>query len=1122
MTRAGQSQVFDRDRELTTLSSLVAGSGGAFALIEGPAGIGKTTLLHQVRQAHGTARDLRARGGELEREFAFGVVRQAFEPVLRDAELRERCLTGAASLAARALGLESTGTVTAADLGQSLHGLYWACSNLADEQPLLILVDDLQWSDEESLRWLHFLARRIRDLPVMLIGAIRTGEPDAPDELLELLRSEADEIILPAPLTDTSTAALIEATLPGRPSPRFTRACHEITGGNPFYLREILEAARARGMTPDDRSAAALSALGPRRIASGIASRVARCGPDAVSFTRALATLGIDPPLALVAELGDLSAQRASAIGTQLAELAILRRPPNLDFIHPVVRSAVEAGIPADERSELHSRSAQLLEARGEAPDRVAAHLLQTLPSGDPHVVDVLRRAGTEALRLGAVERAERMLRRALEEPPEDEVRGAILGELAFVVLGHDLWASCRLRLQALRYLRDSVARAETLKELLVIYSQVEPEVSAEDRAEAIDLLRRILAELDGKPKDVVLSLEFDLLHWEGYRRGHQADRAEELFAKVDELPETWWTWTLRDARGVASHWGRREATAAQVAEDYRVYFAHEAASPKGPADLGLIAVMRFCDCDRPDLAEEILAWCRELQAARGLSGARDPVIVTEAVVAMQARGQARRADELLAGVGDDPLFEADFFVQNALKAWVAIERDGLEAAATELRRLGVPLQGDLSVREDGGSPALFHLINRGLLRLASDEVEAALADLLAAGEATRKIGMVHAGAACWRWRSPAAIALARLERRDEALMLAEETLDLSHRWGTATTIGRSLVALGVALGPRTGLDRIREGVRVLEDSPNLAERARGLLELGTELRLAGQRTESRAHLHSAAEIADGAGLELVARRSREQLHAAGGRARRTDVSRNVLSPIEERVAALVIENRSNRQIAEALFLSRRAVDAHLTRILRKLSIGSRRDLADALGMTPLAEDGTSTVVFTDIVGSTILNRTLGDEAWLPILARHHAIVREQALKTRGVVVKSTGDGFMLAFRQPAAAAQCAVAIQRTLADAQVSNRRVRVRIGLHHGRPQQIDGDLHGADVHLAARICDQASADEVLCSAATAERLAAADGLIVIPAPASELKDFGTVPLCSIEAMTQAARAA
>jgi len=1120
VTRPGQPLVFDRDRELTRLSSLAAGSRGAFALIEGPAGIGKTTLLHKAREAHGTALVLRARGGELERQFAFGVVRQAFEPVLRDAELRERCLTGAASLAARALGLEHTGT--AGDLGQSLHGLYWACSNLADEQPLFITVDDLQWSDEESLRWLHFLARRVKDLPVTLVGAVRIGEPHAPEELLELLRSEADEIILPGPLTDSSTAAWIEATLGSHPSPRFTSACHEITGGNPFYLSEVLEAARTSGLTPDDRSAEALSALGPRRIANGIAARVARCGPDAVTFTRALATLGIDPPIAIVAELGNLSSQHASGIAKQLAELAILRRPPHLDFIHPVVRSAVETGIPADERYRLHARSAQLLDARGEPADRVAAHLLQTLPSGDPHVIDVLRRAGAEALRLGAVERAERMLRRALEEPPEDEVKGAVLGELAFVVLAHDLWESCRLRLEALRYLRDPAARGETLSELLVIYSQVEPEVSAESRAEVIDLLRRSLAELDGKPKDVVLALELDLLHWEGYRRGHRADRAEELFAKIDELPVTWRTLSLRDARGVASHWGRREATAAQVAEDYRVYFAHEAASPKGLADLGLISVMRLCDCDRSDLAEEILAWCRELLATRGLSGARGPITVTEAVIAMQGRGQARRAEELLAAVGDDPLFEADFFVRNGFKAWVAIERDRLEAAAAELGGLGVPLQGALHPQEDGGSPALFHLVNRGLLRLAADEAEAALADLLAAGEATRKIGMVHAGAACWRWRTPAAIALARLERRDEALKLAEETLDLSYRWGTATTVGRSLVALGVALGPRTGLDRIREGVRVLEDSPNLAERVRGLLELGTELRLAGQRTDARALLRSAARIADGAGLELAARRSREQLHAAGGRARRSDVNRNSLSPIEERIAALVIENRSNRQIAESLFLSRRTVDAHLTRILRKLSIRSRRDVAGALGMTSVAEDGTSTVMFTDIVGSTILNRTVGDQAWLPILARHNAIVREQVLKTRGVVVKSIGDGFMLAFRQPAAAAQCAVAIQRTLADAQLPDRRVRVRIGLHHGRPQQIDGDLHGADINLAARICKRAAADEVLCSAATAEKLAATDGLVVLPAPASELRDFGTVPLFYIQSRDQGALAA
>ena len=174
--------LFERGGELDELDShieLAISGQGRLVVVEGPAGIGKSRLLAEARRrAQGSMRVLPARGSELEREFAFGVVRQLVEAELAAPERRKRLLAGAAAPAAAVFGdpdARADGGVGASFA--ALHGLFWLVLGLAEEGPLLLAVDDLHWSDRPSLLFLAYLARRLESQPIMMLAGLREAEP---------------------------------------------------------------------------------------------------------------------------------------------------------------------------------------------------------------------------------------------------------------------------------------------------------------------------------------------------------------------------------------------------------------------------------------------------------------------------------------------------------------------------------------------------------------------------------------------------------------------------------------------------------------------------------------------------------------------------------------------------------------------------------------------------------------------------------------------------------------------------------------------------------------------------------------------------------------------------------
>jgi DNA-binding CsgD family transcriptional regulator/Flp pilus assembly protein TadD len=240
---------------------------------------------------------------------------------------------------------------------------------------------------------------------------------------------------------------------------------------------------------------------------------------------------------------------------------------------------------------------------------------------------------------------------------------------------------------------------------------------------------------------------------------------------------------------------------------------------------------------------------------------------------------------------------------------------------------------------------AIFQMLlfARGRLRLARGQTREGLEDVLLAGRREVEIGGVTP--AGMEWRSTAAIAYARLGEKDEARRLAGEELELAHAFGAARAIGIALRATGLAEGGERGIEILGEAAELLADSDARLEHARALVELGAAMRRAGRRREARAPLSEGRELAIDCGAKALSESALEELRASGARPRRSALrGPDSLTPSELRVAQMAAGGRSNRKIAEDLFVTVRTVESHLSQAYGKLEISSRRELSGALG----------------------------------------------------------------------------------------------------------------------------------------------------------------------------------
>src|SRR4029453_19026321 len=295
--------LLEREQELGTIEALVRGQlTESFVVLEGRAGMGKTRLVLAARDAAAEAGHevLFARGAELEQDFGYGVVRQLFEPVLATATETERTdlLAGPAAFAEPLFDESQLAAAIAAGEDVSfamLHGLYWFAANVGARTPTILVIDDLHWADAATLRWLTYLAPRLEGVPLRVFVASRPAEQGREPELLTQILTDPTALALkPGPLTRRAAATLAREVLAGEPDDAFIDAACAATGGNPLFLRALLETLAQEGAAPTVASAAHVHEIGPEAVSRAVNLRLSRLAPEAGRLASAIAVPGVD------------------------------------------------------------------------------------------------------------------------------------------------------------------------------------------------------------------------------------------------------------------------------------------------------------------------------------------------------------------------------------------------------------------------------------------------------------------------------------------------------------------------------------------------------------------------------------------------------------------------------------------------------------------------------------------------------------------------------------------------------------------------------------------------------------------------------------------------------------
>jgi DNA-binding CsgD family transcriptional regulator len=944
--------LLERETEVARLDALVAevpAGRGRLLLLEGPAGIGKTRLLRAAREraAEAALRILTARGSELEREFPFGLVRQLFEPPLAAAELprRRALLQGAASLAAPIVGLGHRAEELPAGgaMGDpsfpTLHGLYWLTSNLTDEGPLLLAVDDAHWSDRASLRFLRFLVTRLEELPVLLALAYRPDEPGADAGLLaELASDPVTELVRPAPLSAGASADFVRVTFSADAEPEFCDACQRASGGNPFLLSELVRELGAQRVEPTARQAEQVRSLAPRTVARAVLLRVARLGEEASELARAAAVLGDPAELRRASALADIPMREASDAADALGRAGVLAPGRPLAFIHPLVRAAIYSDIAAGELAAAHARAARLLADDGAGADEVAVHLLEADPGADRAVVETLRSAAREAVGRGALDVAVRYLRRALAEPPAEDARASLLlelGSLEAAVYEPSAVDHLRAAVQASPDDGSRIASTRALARALIAGGRVRDALDEGDRAIAL---------AEPTDRELALEIEAELLTAGQVTYALPAHVVAERLARLEPIEgRTPAERMLLVAKAYElARTGPAAAPAAELAEralaDRRLLSRQPADSPLFYA---LTLVLFYTDgLDLADRCmERALADARARGSALGFaatSAARSYAALARGSI-RDAEAEARNALDAEGPNGRIALPRALGFLIDAL-----IERGELSAAEEALERSGM---GTMS----SDDPILIATlaISRGHLRLAQRRPADALDDLLAVGRSMDALGYRTPSATAVWARSWAALAHLQLGQRDEARRLAAVEVERARAFGAPRPLGIALRTLGLAQGGKEGMELLREAVSVLESSVGRLEHACALTDLGAALRRANRRSEARGPLREGLALARRCGALALVDRAREELSATGERVPRLTLpGPESLTPSERRIADMAAAGLSNKEIAQALFVTVKTVEAHLSHVFRKLDIESRKALKEALAET--------------------------------------------------------------------------------------------------------------------------------------------------------------------------------
>ena len=763
------ASLIERDAELGALSQAITGVRGGRGnaiLVEGPAGVGKTALVdHAAAIASRAGLQVRRTApGPHDREFPFGAVRALLEAPLRDArpDRRAELLDGPAALAH---GLLVCGQTPDGDeVTAAAHAIMWLCAGIGARRPLALLVDDAHWADRASLQTFAYMARRIEDLPVLLVLGARATDPRAATDLLSLVGAARSATTLrPAALSDIGAERLIRRLAPDAPAAT-CRALHRAAAGDPWLLSELAAQIGIAGTAPpSDPEAPKVTP----RIRDAVARRLAGLMPADRAVAATLAVIGEGQSPHAVAQVAGVPVAELGTTRAALAAAGLLRQDRDA-FVHPLLADAISDALAPAERDRLHRDGARTLLELGGPAEHLAGNALRSRPQSNPHLSRLLRRAARRASRRGAPNTAAEFLERALGERAPDDDRGELLASLATATFDAGLPGVRRRLQEALREPAEGEIRIDALTRLAALSAA---------EGEDCGVLERVESELAGE-------------------RGLQARMTLEA-AALDAL-------IAQPARHAERAW-RASAVDLTTATDpvlRRVGLAHRAwlETEQGSSRADRCAAIALdaldgghllADVERRSayhLCVRVLVMTDAAEQARRAINALEHEAVRRGSVRLRA-GAAWHAAELSLRTGDVDAAErsaslaleladrdVNVFAGGATRVLICVlaERGAFDAAHDLLAAHG--FDGEI-----GGRPwevGVRHA--RARLALAERDFETAHADAVQAGAA--RVAQGRPNPTWTGWRTTAAVALAHLGRRDEAAALADDELDSGPR----------------------------------------------------------------------------------------------------------------------------------------------------------------------------------------------------------------------------------------------------------------------------------------------------------------------------------------------------
>jgi DNA-binding CsgD family transcriptional regulator len=897
--------ILGRDVELAAVSAFLdrAPEAPAALVLEGDTGIGKSTLwLAGVDTARERERlVLVARPAEAEQGLAHSGLGDLLEDVL-DEVLPELPAPRRRALGVALLLEEEAGRADPRTIGVAVRS---ALEILAAKRPVVLAVDDVQWLDPSSAGALAFALRRLDEQAVLLLLARRLGHVSETPDLERALSPERVERLHVGPLSLGAIHRLLQAQLGLKlPRPTLLRV-HEASGGNPFYAVEL-----ARAMGTD------VNPTQPLRVPETLEGLVRARLEELPTDTRKallLAAAVARPSTELFASLDVPEHVLDSAVAARVIE----RTNGTIRFTHPLLASMVYHGASAQERRPAHRRLAHVV---ADPLDR-ARHLALSTEIPDIEIAGALEEAAalasTRGAAIAAAELAEHALRLTPPDAPTDRHRRALVAARAQRSAGE--WTRAR------RVLADLLAEpggSPLRAEALVLLAELESE------RRSVPLLEEALREAASSP--ALRSVIHCRLAWASSGPGF--DHARTALELADELDDD----SLRaQARAMQAVLG---------------WFAGEAETP-----------------------EDLPARVRDFPSAVG-----GELLVREATLAVvNTLAPASRRDEartLLEGryeewrERDEPRSSRALWGLAWIEFWAGRWELGAEYAA---RARDISIQYGLEMPQDH-LPSAVIAVHRGQLDLARAHSERGLelaheqfrgrpVQLMAVlGLVSRWNGDRHAAEKWFEeagrraselgWGEPSvrwwiadhAEMLLEDGRIDDAVRVVDvweaDAARVAREWVLAhATRCRGLVASAEGEVARAG-SLLERALAQHEEVGDPFGAARALLALGVVRRRARKKRDAREAIQGALDRFEQLGAATWAEKARGELGRIGGRRREEG-----LTPAERRVAALVAEGRTNREVAAALFVTERTVASHLSHVYAKLGVRSRTELARQL-----------------------------------------------------------------------------------------------------------------------------------------------------------------------------------